>query len=198
MTPRSTCTSVGRNGAFKSNWSSALDFKSGSTDITKCQKIKCNRELELGSIDSATKEYASTFNEENTINKRTKKKMPVKSARRQRGNRRGKANDRERHRMHNLNSALDTLRSVLPLFPMTRNWLKSRRWDSRTITFGHCQKHWALQTMFDKFQVRIGIRRTSPCQALAWMRVTAHARPSGTRQTHQITKKLKATTLVYY
>ncbi|XP_025100753.1 LOW QUALITY PROTEIN: neurogenin-1-like [Pomacea canaliculata] len=32
-------------------------------------------------------------------------------------NRRLKANDRERNRMHNLNSALDTLRQVLPSFP---------------------------------------------------------------------------------
>lgn len=33
------------------------------------------------------------------------------------GSRRAKANDRERHRMHNLNSALDALRKVLPTFP---------------------------------------------------------------------------------
>uniref|UniRef100_A0A8C4KKJ0 Neurogenin 1 n=1 Tax=Dromaius novaehollandiae TaxID=8790 RepID=A0A8C4KKJ0_DRONO len=31
--------------------------------------------------------------------------------------RRVKANDRERNRMHHLNSALDALRSVLPTFP---------------------------------------------------------------------------------
>ncbi|XP_047459525.1 neurogenin-3 [Mugil cephalus] len=35
----------------------------------------------------------------------------------QRGRRRMKANDRERHRMHNLNSALDVLRSILPALP---------------------------------------------------------------------------------
>uniref|UniRef100_A0A3Q3WPI8 BHLH domain-containing protein n=1 Tax=Mola mola TaxID=94237 RepID=A0A3Q3WPI8_MOLML len=35
----------------------------------------------------------------------------------QRGRRRVKANDRERHRMHNLNSALDALRSILPALP---------------------------------------------------------------------------------
>ncbi|XP_041645693.1 neurogenin-3 [Cheilinus undulatus] len=35
----------------------------------------------------------------------------------QRGKRRMKANDRERHRMHNLNSALDVLRSILPSLP---------------------------------------------------------------------------------
>lgn len=34
-----------------------------------------------------------------------------------RGRRRTKANDRERHRMHNLNSALDALRSILPALP---------------------------------------------------------------------------------
>ncbi|KAJ3587416.1 hypothetical protein NHX12_011013 [Muraenolepis orangiensis] len=34
-----------------------------------------------------------------------------------RKNRRVKANDRERNRMHNLNDALDTLRAVLPAFP---------------------------------------------------------------------------------
>uniref|UniRef100_A0AAY4E2R5 BHLH domain-containing protein n=1 Tax=Denticeps clupeoides TaxID=299321 RepID=A0AAY4E2R5_9TELE len=34
-----------------------------------------------------------------------------------RASRRVKANDRERHRMHNLNSAMDALRSVLPTSP---------------------------------------------------------------------------------
>uniref|UniRef100_A0A8C6MBT9 BHLH domain-containing protein n=1 Tax=Nothobranchius furzeri TaxID=105023 RepID=A0A8C6MBT9_NOTFU len=34
-----------------------------------------------------------------------------------RGTRRIKANDRERHRMHSLNSALDALRSILPSLP---------------------------------------------------------------------------------
>ncbi|KAK5600506.1 hypothetical protein CRENBAI_017500 [Crenichthys baileyi] len=34
-----------------------------------------------------------------------------------RGRRRMKANDRERHRMHNLNSALDALRNILPALP---------------------------------------------------------------------------------
>uniref|UniRef100_A0A3P9K799 Neurogenin 3 n=1 Tax=Oryzias latipes TaxID=8090 RepID=A0A3P9K799_ORYLA len=34
-----------------------------------------------------------------------------------RGGRRVKANDRERHRMHNLNSALDALRTILPALP---------------------------------------------------------------------------------
>lgn len=138
MTPRSTCASGGRNGTFKSNWSSALDLKSGSTDITKGQHIKYNREYELGNTDSATKECSSTFSEENTRNKIMKKKMPVKSASRQRGNRRGKANDRERHRMHKLNSALDTLRSVLPTFPDDAKLTKIE-----TLRFAH-NYIWAL------------------------------------------------------
>lgn len=133
MTPRTTCTSAGRNGTFKSNWSSTLDLKSGCTNITKGQKIKCNRALELGSIDCS-----STFSEENTRNKRLKKKMPVKSASRQRGNRRVKANDRERHRMHKLNSALDTLRSVLPTFPDDAKLTKIE-----TLRFAH-NYIWAL------------------------------------------------------
>lgn len=41
----------------------------------------------------------------------------VCSVKHPRGRRRMKANDRERHRMHNLNSALDALRSILPALP---------------------------------------------------------------------------------
>lgn len=138
MTPRSTCASGRRNGTFKSNWSSALDLKSGSTDITKGQQIKYSREYELGNVDSATKGCSSSFSEDNTRNKSTKKDMPVKSARRQRGNRRVKANDRERHRMHKLNSALDTLRSVLPTFPDDAKLTKIE-----TLRFAH-NYIWAL------------------------------------------------------
>lgn len=64
--------------------------------------------------------------------------MSVKSAGRQRGNRRGKANDRERHRMHKLNSALDTLRSVLPTFPDDAKLTKIE-----TLRFAH-NYIWAL------------------------------------------------------
>lgn len=130
MTPRSSCAFVGRNGTFKSNWSSASDPKSGSTDITKCQQIKYNREAEL-----ASKEWSFTFRENKTSNKRLKKN---RSTNRQRGNRRVKANDRERHRMHNLNSALDNLRSVLPTFPEDAKMTKIE-----TLRFAH-NYIWAL------------------------------------------------------
>ncbi|KAI5625077.1 neurogenin 3 isoform X1 [Silurus asotus] len=54
------------------------------------------------------------------------------------GNRRTKANDRERHRMHNLNSALDALRRVLPTFPDDAKLTKIE-----TLRFAH-NYIWAL------------------------------------------------------
>lgn len=130
MTPRSSCALVGRNGTFKSNWSSASEPKFGSTDMTKSQPIKYNREAEL-----ASKEWSFTFREDKTSNRKLKKLM---STSRQRGNRRVKANDRERHRMHNLNSALDNLRSVLPTFPDDAKLTKIE-----TLRFAH-NYIWAL------------------------------------------------------
>ncbi|XP_053548834.1 neurogenin-3 [Bombina bombina] len=56
----------------------------------------------------------------------------------QKKNRRNKANDRERNRMHNLNSALDALRSVLPSFPDDAKLTKIE-----TLRFAH-NYIWAL------------------------------------------------------
>ncbi|XP_075071308.1 neurogenin-3 [Mixophyes fleayi] len=56
----------------------------------------------------------------------------------QKKHRRVKANDRERNRMHNLNSALDTLRSVLPTFPDDAKLTKIE-----TLRFAH-NYIWAL------------------------------------------------------
>lgn len=56
----------------------------------------------------------------------------------QRGRRRMKANDRERHRMHNLNSALDALRSILPALPGDAKLTKIE-----TLRFAH-NYIWAL------------------------------------------------------
>uniref|UniRef100_A0A3Q3J0P2 BHLH domain-containing protein n=1 Tax=Monopterus albus TaxID=43700 RepID=A0A3Q3J0P2_MONAL len=50
----------------------------------------------------------------------------------QRGRRRMKANDRERHRMHNLNSALDALRNILPALPEDAKLTKIE-----TLRFAH-------------------------------------------------------------
>lgn len=53
-------------------------------------------------------------------------------------NRRSKANDRERNRMHNLNDALDELREVLPAFPDETKLTKIE-----TLRFAH-NYIWAL------------------------------------------------------
>ncbi|XP_034080626.1 neurogenin-3 [Gymnodraco acuticeps] len=55
-----------------------------------------------------------------------------------RGRRRVKANDRERSRMHNLNSALDALRSILPALPEDAKLTKIE-----TLRFAH-NYIWAL------------------------------------------------------
>ena len=55
-----------------------------------------------------------------------------------RGRRRMKANDRERHRMHNLNSALNALRSILPALPEDAKLTKIE-----TLRFAH-NYIWAL------------------------------------------------------
>ncbi|XP_074855844.1 neurogenin-3 [Carettochelys insculpta] len=68
---------------------------------------------------------------------RTKAKSEVALSR-QRRSRRMKANDRERNRMHNLNSALDALRGVLPTFPED-----SRLTKIETLRFAH-NYIWAL------------------------------------------------------
>ena len=54
------------------------------------------------------------------------------------GKRRVKANDRERNRMHNLNSALDDLRSILPMLPNDAKLTKIE-----TLRFAH-NYIWAL------------------------------------------------------
>ncbi|NXX13719.1 NGN3 protein, partial [Podargus strigoides] len=56
----------------------------------------------------------------------------------QKRTRRMKANDRERNRMHHLNSALDALRSVLPTFPDDAKLTKIE-----TLRFAH-NYIWAL------------------------------------------------------
>ncbi|NWT71589.1 NGN3 protein, partial [Nicator chloris] len=56
----------------------------------------------------------------------------------QKRSRRMKANDRERNRMHHLNSALDALRSVLPTFPDDAKLTKIE-----TLRFAH-NYIWAL------------------------------------------------------
>ncbi|KAK5853692.1 hypothetical protein PBY51_014825 [Eleginops maclovinus] len=66
------------------------------------------------------------------------KHVKQKSRGEPRGRRRVKANDRERSRMHNLNSALDALRSILPALPEDAKLTKIE-----TLRFAH-NYIWAL------------------------------------------------------
>ncbi|XP_066099467.1 neurogenin-3 [Saccopteryx bilineata] len=77
----------------------------------------------------------------------------------QRRSRRKKANDRERNRMHNLNSALDALRGVLPTFPDDAKLTKIE-----TLRFAH-NYIWALtQTL--RIADHSLYRLEPPCEAL--------------------------------
>ncbi|XP_028279446.1 neurogenin-3 [Parambassis ranga] len=76
----------------------------------------------------------------------------VRAVKHPRGRRRMKANDRERHRMHNLNSALDALRSILPALPedakltkietlrFARNYIWALTETLRMAADGHTQE----------------------------------------------------------
>ncbi|TRY54872.1 hypothetical protein DNTS_010990, partial [Danionella cerebrum] len=124
MTPRSTCGSTEKGDTFKCK------------DVPKDQQIQKNRDVDLAG-DSGVQEYQSTRGEESVRTKRVKKRLSLKSNR-QRGNRRATANNRERHRMHKLNSALDSLRNVLPTFPDDAKMTKIE-----TLRFAH-NYIWAL------------------------------------------------------
>lgn len=80
----------------------------------------------------------------------------------QRRSRRKKANDRERNRMHNLNSALDALRGVLPTFPDDAKLTKIE-----TLRFAH-NYIWALtQTLRIADHSFYGPETPVPCGELA-------------------------------
>lgn len=89
-----------------------------------------------------------------------------------RGRRRMKANDRERHRMHNLNSALDMLRSILPALPEDAKLTKIE-----TLRFAY-NYIWALTETLrmtdqhghtaDKLPVVSGLRSPSSVSSAEW------------------------------
>ncbi|KTF70900.1 hypothetical protein cypCar_00048781 [Cyprinus carpio] len=76
-------------------------------------------------------------------------------------NRRMKANDRERNRMHNLNDALDALRSVLPAFPDDTKLTKIE-----TLRFAH-NYIWALSETIRIADQRQSKSRDAPPLLLA-------------------------------
>ncbi|XP_037394563.1 neurogenin-3 [Pygocentrus nattereri] len=121
MSPK--CASMERNGTRASGAQSARDF---TADV-----ITSSSELDLSNDEDA---LASTPRK----SRRSTKWSGRCASRACGGNRRTKANDRERHRMHNLNSALDALRNVLPTFPDDAKLTKIE-----TLRFAH-NYIWAL------------------------------------------------------
>ncbi|KAL4631511.1 neurogenin-1 [Arapaima gigas] len=99
-------------------------------------------------------------------------------------NRRMKANDRERNRMHNLNDALDALRSVLPAFPDDTKLTKIE-----TLRFAH-NYIWALSEtirLADQRQsaalalpsvARLADAPSPASDACSWMSCTSSSSPS--------------------
>ncbi|CAG2165400.1 unnamed protein product [Oppiella nova] len=123
----------------------------GDHDDDDCVSITSNMShLKTTSKDkSATKEndISSPTNSDADLDSKTKKKRFTKSRTRARSptvvvrikkNRRLKANDRERNRMHMLNKALEKLRKVLPAFPDDTKLTKIE-----TLRFAH-NYIWAL------------------------------------------------------
>lgn len=92
----------------------------------------------------------------------------------QRGRRRIKANDRERHRMHNLNSALDALRSILPVLPEETKLTKIE-----TLRFAH-NYIWALTEtlrMADQQEHTAGCDASGPGNVVSALWTSATAAP---------------------
>lgn len=93
----------------------------------------------------------------------------------QRGRRRMKANDRERHRMHNLNSALDALRGILPVLPEDTKLTKIE-----TLRFAH-NYIWALTEtlrMADQQEQTAGCDFSGPASVVSALWTSASAAQS--------------------
>lgn len=93
----------------------------------------------------------------------------------QRGRRRMKANDRERHRMHNLNSALDALRGILPVLPEDTKLTKIE-----TLRFAH-NYIWALTEtlrMADQQEQTAGCDLCGPANVVSALWTSASAAQS--------------------
>lgn len=109
---------------------------------------------------------------------RTAKNLKYKTRREkagQRGRRRMKANDRERHRMHNLNSALDALRGILPVLPEDTKLTKIE-----TLRFAH-NYIWALTEtlrMADQQEQSPGCDLSGPANVVSTLWTSAAAAQS--------------------
>lgn len=131
--PKSARASVERTGARASHVHSTGVLTSRPLNMTKDRAV-------ITTVSEPGEEGRAPRN--NTFSLTSCRRKSVKSHLKSKlsacGNRRAKANDRERHRMHNLNSALDALRRVLPTFPDDAKLTKIE-----TLRFAH-NYIWAL------------------------------------------------------
>lgn len=132
MSPKSACDAIDRHRVCESE----IGQQSTQSGRTKSQQHK------FGPQRDARMEDSVRFKDKQCRDE-NKKTGPLKSKTghywiKRQGNRRVKANDRERHRMHNLNSALDALRDVLPTLPDDAKLTKIE-----TLRFAH-NYIWAL------------------------------------------------------
>lgn len=136
MSPKSACDATNRQRVCESGIGQQSIQLSGRA---RAKSQKGN----FASRRNARIEDSVSFKDKHTYRHENKKTGRIRSKTshywiKHRGNRRVKANDRERHRMHNLNSALDALRDVLPTLPDDAKLTKIE-----TLRFAH-NYIWAL------------------------------------------------------
>lgn len=100
-----------------------------------------------GSARSASPEHEQLHQQKKRRRGRSRSEAVVQVVKK---NRRMKANDRERNRMHNLNDALDALRGVLPAFPDETKLTKIE-----TLRFAH-NYIWALSETIRIADLQVG------------------------------------------
>ncbi|XP_024863423.1 neurogenin-3 [Kryptolebias marmoratus] len=102
-------------------------------------KSSCSHDDPHTAADTACSFYSTPPNPEGSSGENLPPKQKVRGGEQGgRRRRRMKANDRERHRMHNLNSALNALRDILPALPEDAKLTKIE-----TLRFAH-NYIWAL------------------------------------------------------
>ncbi|KAM8924176.1 neurogenin-3 [Pelodytes ibericus] len=138
MSPKTDCPHNQRRGSYY-----GLSEDETSSFSPPCSPVPSLSPTEsedclLGETFSFREDLKESHRKKVKGNRRRSKGRPEGTVIKQRKNRRVKANDRERNRMHNLNSALDSLRSVLPTFSDDAKLTKIE-----TLRFAH-NYIWAL------------------------------------------------------
>lgn len=135
MSPKSACDATDRHGVCESEIGQSTQLSGRGKTKSQQHNFPPRRDARMEELDLIKDKHVCR--DENKKSVRLRPKTGQYWIKRQ-GNRRVKANDRERHRMHNLNSALDALRDVLPTLPDDAKLTKIE-----TLRFAH-NYIWAL------------------------------------------------------